>query len=101
MTAIRLATSIVLGVVASTSALAAEPNAAPAAPTVPVTVATSLPSIVTLAAGPAAIAYKASPNARYCFRTEVTGSRIARKLCKTRSAWEATGVDLDGALAGR
>ena len=85
----------------STSALAAEPNAAPAAPTVPVTVAASLPSIVTLAAGPAAIGYKASPDARYCFRTEVTGSRIARKLCKTRSAWEATGVNLDEALAGR
>ncbi|MDJ0275361.1 hypothetical protein QLH51_00885 [Sphingomonas sp. 2R-10] len=104
MTAIRFATSIVLGLVATTSAFAAEPNNAPTPAPTPVAAAASasmLPLTVTLAAGPAAVAYKASRNARYCFRTEVTGSRIRRDVCKTRSDWEAAGVDLDAALAGR
>ncbi len=102
MTAIRFATSIVLGLVATTSTFAAEPNAAPTpAPNPVVASAAALPLTVTLAAGPAAAAYKASANARYCFRTEITGSLIRKTLCKTRSDWEARGVDLDAALAGR
>ena len=104
MTAIRFATSIVLGLVTTTSAFAAEPEAAPVATPSPVaaTAAVSaLPLTVTLAAGPAAVAYKAAPNARYCFRTERTGSRIMPRVCKTRGDWEAMGVDLDAALAGR
>ncbi len=103
MTAIRFATSIVLGLVATTSAFAAEPNNAPTPAPSPVVVASAaaLPLTITLAAGPAAAAYKASANARYCFRSEVTGSRIPRTMCKTRTDWEATGVDLDAALAGR
>lgn len=102
MTAIRFATSIVLGLVASASAFAAEPEVAPAAAPSPVAAgaaASSLP--VTLAAGPVAVAYKASPKARYCFRTERTGSRLLTRVCKTRSDWEAMGVNLDAALAGR
>ncbi len=100
MTAIRFAASIVLGLVATTSAFAAEPNAAPA-PVATSVAGASAVTAVTLAAGPAALAFKASPNARYCFRTETTGSRILTKMCKTRSDWEARGVDLDRALAGR
>ena len=103
MTAIRFAASIVLGLVATTSAFAAEPNAAPTP--VPSRVvaasAAALPLTVTLAAGPAAAAFKASPNARYCFRTEITGSMILKTVCKTRSDWNASGVDFDAALAGR
>ncbi len=100
MTAIRFAASIVLGLVATTSAFAAEPNAAPA-PVATSVAGASAVTAVTLAAGPAALAFKASPNARYCFRTETTGSRIQTKMCKTRGEWEARGVDLDRALAGR
>jgi len=100
MTAIRFAASIVLGLVATTSAFAAEPNAAPA-PVATSVAGASAVTAVTLAAGPAALAFKASPNARYCFRTETTGSRILTKVCKTRGEWEARGVDLDRALAGR
>ena len=105
MTAIRFAASIVLGLVATTSAFAAEPDAAPAPVPSPVAVVGSgaVGTSITLAAGSAAVAaaQKASPNARYCFRTETTGSRILTKLCKTRGEWEARGVDLDRALAGR
>ncbi len=100
MTAIRFAASIVLGLVATTSAFAAEPNAAPA-PVATSVAGASAVTAVTLAAGPAALAFKASLNARYCFRTETTGSRIQTNICKTRGEWEARGVDLDRALAGR
>lgn len=103
MTVIRTIASIVLGLAATTSAFAAEPEAAPAPAPSPVAVAAggSVATSVTLAAGPAAVAFKASPNARYCFRTETTGSRILKTICKTRGEWEARGVDLDRALAGR
>ncbi|MGN5375379.1 hypothetical protein [Sphingomonas hankookensis] len=103
MTTIRFATSIVLGLIATTSAFAAEPDAAPTPAPSPVATASAaaLPLTVTLAAGPAAVAYKAAPNARYCFRTEITGSFIPRTTCKTRGEWQAAGVDLDAALAGR
>ncbi len=100
MTAIRFVASIVLSLVGTTSAFAAEPNAAPAAAATSVASASAV-TAVTLAAGPAAVAFKAAPNARYCFRTETTGSRILTEMCKTRSEWEARGVDLDRALAGR
>jgi hypothetical protein len=104
MTVISIATSIVLGLAATTSAFAAEPEAAPAATApqaVATTAASSLPVIVTLAAGPAALAYKASPKTRYCFRVARTGSLLTPKVCNTRADWEAEGVDLDAALAGR
>ena len=105
MTILRTIASIVLGLAATTSAFAAEPNAAPAPAPSPVAVVASgsVATSVTLAAGSAAVAAakKASPNARYCFRTETTGSRILVPVCKTRGEWEARGVDLDRALAGR
>ena len=104
MTAIRIIASIVLGLAGTTSALAAEPNGAPTPAPSPVAVvgAASVGTSITLAAGSAAVAaaQKASPNARYCFRTETTGSRILTKLCKTRGEWEARSVDLDTARAG-
>ncbi len=100
MTAIRFAASTVFALVAAASAHAAEPNAAPAAAPAPV-VASSAALVVTLAAGPAALAHQASPKARYCFQVERVGSRIAPKVCQTRAQWEANGVDLDAALAGR
>ncbi|WP_230772261.1 hypothetical protein [Sphingomonas sp. Leaf4] len=98
MTAIRVAASTVLALVAAASAHAAEPNAAPAPAPV---AASSAALVVTLAAGPAALAHQASPKARYCFQVERVGSRIAPKVCQTRAQWEANGVDLDAALAGR
>ncbi|MDJ0277243.1 hypothetical protein QLH51_10600 [Sphingomonas sp. 2R-10] len=104
MTAIRFATSIVLGLVATTSAFAAEPDAAPAATTTAATTAATTVGggTVTVRAGKDALAYKGARNARYCFRAEaVTGSHIRRTLCNTRANWEAMGVDLDAALAGR
>ena len=105
MTVIRTIASIVLGLAATTSAFAAEPDAAPTPAPSPVAVvgAGSVATSITLAAGSAAVAAAktAAPNARFCFRTETTGSRIQTKLCKTRGEWEARGVDLDRALAGR
>ncbi len=100
MTAIRFAASIVLGLVATTSAFAAEPNAAPAPATTTVAGASALATTITLAAGPAAVAYKAGPNARYCFVTEQVGSRFRRTQCNTRAGWQAKGINLDRALAG-
>ena len=35
---------------------------------------------------------------RYCFVSEVTGSRIPVKVCKTRKEWEAEGVDIPAGL---
>ena len=31
---------------------------------------------------------------RYCIVSEVTGSRLPIKVCKTRKEWEAEGVDI-------
>ena len=106
MTAIRFATSIVLSLVATTSAFAAEPEAAPsatAAATVTTTAVTNVAGgTVTVRAGKEALAYKGARKARYCVRAEsVTGSRISRTQCNSRANWEAMGVDLDAALAGR
>lgn len=105
MTAIRFATSIVLGLVATASAFAAEPVAAPSAATTTNAATTAVTSVtggtVTVRAGKEALAYKGARNARYCFRAETTGSRINRTQCNSRANWEAMGVDLDAALSGR
>ncbi len=103
MIAIRFATSIVLGLVVTTSAFAAEPDVAPATAATATTTVTSLTGgTVTVRAGEEALAYKGARNARYCFRAQtVTGSRISRTQCNSRANWEAMGVDLDAALAGR
>jgi invasion protein IalB len=34
-------------------------------------------------------------NTKYCFITNVTGTRIEKKVCKTRSEWAREGVDVD------
>lgn len=33
---------------------------------------------------------------KYCVSDHITGSRMAKKICKTRAQWEAEGVDLGG-----
>lgn len=35
---------------------------------------------------------------RYCFVSDVTGSRIPVKVCKTREEWEAEGVEIPSSL---
>jgi hypothetical protein len=45
---------------------------------------------------PAPAAPPASPNARYCLRIEaVTGTRLERVWCRTRSEWADWDVDVD------
>lgn len=36
----------------------------------------------------------ATPSAttRYCYKTEITGSRLVTRVCKTREDWKAQGV---------
>lgn len=29
---------------------------------------------------------------RYCYRTEMTGSRLTKKVCRTRAEWKVEGV---------
>ena len=33
---------------------------------------------------------------KYCISDQITGSRMAKKVCKTKAQWEAEGVDLGG-----
>ncbi len=91
MTAIRFAASTVLGLIAATSAFAAEPEvAAPATATV--AAGTAATTTVTPAAKPRKV--------RYCIRSEaVTGSRLPRIDCNTRGNWKAMGVDIDTMIA--
>lgn len=91
MTAIRFAASTVLGLIAATTAFAAEPEVA-------------APATATVAAGTAATTVAApAPKARktrYCIRSEaVTGSRLPRLDCNTRGTWKAMGVDIDTMIA--
>ncbi|MEP9402683.1 hypothetical protein [Sphingomonas sp. VNH70] len=92
MTAIRFAASTVLGLIAATSAFAAEPEVA----AVPATVATTVATTTATAATPAAKPRKT----RYCVRSEaMTGSRLTRMDCNTRGTWIAMGVDIDAMIA--
>ncbi len=34
-----------------------------------------------------------SPNTRYCYMVETTGSHLRRKICHTRADWLARGTD--------
>ncbi len=95
MTAIRFATSTVLGLLAATSAFAAEPDNA----SIPAPVAATAATTTSIAAAPAAQAAR-TRNTRYCIRSEaVTGSRLRRMDCRTRGTWNAMGVDVDAMLA--
>jgi hypothetical protein len=38
---------------------------------------------------------EAGPDARYCLRIEITGSRLERILCLTRQEWVDEEVDVD------
>lgn len=31
-------------------------------------------------------------NTRYCYKTEITGSRLLTRVCKTRADWKSEGV---------
>ncbi len=86
MTAIRFATSIVLGLVAATSAHAAEPDTAPVAVTTTATVAKAATT-------------NPLRKVRYCLKSDATGSRIPRTECKSRSDWKAVGIDVDALIA--
>lgn len=80
---IRFAASIVLGLVATTSAYAAEP----AAP-VPAKEAAS-------------VSRQSPTEQRYCVRYDRLGSRIQGTACGTRQDLTTRGFDMDAALAGR
>lgn len=80
---IRFAASIVLGLVATTSAYAAEP-AAPAP-----------------AKEAAAVSRQSTTEQRYCVRYERPNSRIRGKECGNRQDLTALGFNMDAALAGR
>lgn len=34
-----------------------------------------------------------SPNTRYCYKVETTGSHLRRKICHTRAEWLARGTE--------
>ncbi len=80
---IRFAASIVLGLVATTSAHAAEPTA-PAPAKEAATVSRQSPT-----------------EQRYCIRYDRPNSRLRGKECGTRQDLTARGFDMDAALAGR
>ena len=42
----------------------------------------------------AAASVGASPSAKFCIKEVPTGSRIAKKTCKTRDQWLDVGVDV-------
>lgn len=39
-------------------------------------------------------AIKAGPATKYCFMSEVTGSRITKKECRTKMEWQSLGVEI-------
>ncbi|OQW79712.1 MAG: hypothetical protein BVN32_02705 [Proteobacteria bacterium ST_bin14] len=47
-----------------------------------------------LAAAPAK-AQQGQDKRRYCALIEITGSRVAHRICKTRAEWAARGLDVD------
>lgn len=55
-------------------------------------------SAATVAASAAAPATAASPTAekRYCVVESLTGSRMPKKVCKTKSEWQQDGMDVSG-----
>ena len=75
--------TIATAVIASLFAIApahAAPKTAPNAEPSPTPVSTNMPA-------PARNA-----NTRYCYDTEITGSRLLTRVCKTRDAWKHMGV---------
>jgi hypothetical protein len=43
---------------------------------------------------PSSSAGKPKTAKKYCVVGTITGSRVARKVCKTREEWEAEGIDI-------
>ena len=39
--------------------------------------------------------FKANAKTKYCFDTESTGSRIAKRVCQTKAQWANVGIDVD------
>lgn len=39
-------------------------------------------------------ARQAAPATKYCFMSELTGSRIVRKECRTKKEWQSLGVEV-------
>ncbi|MEH3122042.1 MAG: hypothetical protein PGN16_08695 [Sphingomonas phyllosphaerae] len=74
-----IATAVIASLFAVAPAYAA-PKSAPTAEPSPTATAPAMPS-------PARNA-----NTRYCYNTELTGSRILSRVCKTRDAWKHMGV---------
>ena len=75
--------TIAIATVASIIAIlpaAATPKAAPTP--APATATTDVPAAAT----------------RYCYNTEMTGSRITKRMCKTRADWQKLGVKVPEAL---
>lgn len=52
------------------------------------------PPVASVAAPAAAGQSAQADNQRYCFREAMTGTRIERTVCKTKSEWSAMGVKL-------
>lgn len=89
MTTIRLAASLVLGLVVATPAIAAEPE----------TVATTTAAATATGKAATTPSNAASSKTRYCVQLDVTGTRINRHRCETRRDWQAMGVDIDAMIA--
>jgi len=80
-----LAGGLLAAALAASPAMAAGPQPDPAQPSF----ADPAPAPTPPAAGPAANTH------RYCASTEITGSRIPRRFCRTRAEWAEMGVDVD------
>lgn len=80
--------TIAAAVIASLFAVAPAVAAPKAAPT-----AEPSPAATTEAAAPVR-----NPNTRYCYNTEMTGSHILSRVCKTRADWKELGVNVPANL---
>jgi hypothetical protein len=73
--------TIAAAVIASLFAIAPATAAPKAAPTAEPSPAASV--------APASLR---NANTRYCYKTEITGSRLITKVCKTRADWKDQGI---------
>ena len=58
-------------------------------------VAAAVPAAATSPDPVPAAAPQAGPDAKYCLRIEITGSRLEKVLCLTRNEWVDEEVDVD------
>jgi mannosyltransferase OCH1-like enzyme len=78
---------------AATAALMA--FAAPAAAETPTSQAGVTAAAASTTVSHLAKAKKASGERKYCVKMNMTESRIAKKICKTKNEWAADGTDID------